>query len=254
MMYYVNKIVTWLLSPLGLSFLGLAAGALLLRVRAGASAALRRQGGKALVVASLAFLWLLSCSVTTRIIGVPLEGEEYPLVDRLDVGGVDAIVLLGGGIGVHETCGRCEMFLGADRVWEAARLWKRHHTRSMKLVASGTGAEESTLPLLKDLGVNEDDVVYLPKARNTEEEAKMLYAAGFRRIFLVTSAWHMPRARALFERAGLEVQAAPTDYEMHYVAECPLSVADFFPSADALLRNSLAVKEWIARVLYALKG
>ncbi len=50
------------------------------------------------------------------------------------------------------------------------------------------------------------------------------------------------------------VIAAPADYEMHYCAEQPLQISDFFPNADALWRNSAAVKEWIARVLYWLKG
>ena len=82
----------------------------------------------------------------------------------------------------------------------------------------------------------------------------MIAAAGFRRILLVTSAWHMPRAKTLFEREGPEVVPAPTDYEMHYCAESPLKCVDFLPSADALWRNSVAVKEWVARFCYWLKG
>lgn len=101
--------------------------------------------GTSIDVGSLIVFWVLSCGVTTRFLGVPLEGEESPLVDTLELGGCDA--------------------------------------------------------------------------RNTEEEARMIAAAGFKRIRLVTSAWHMPHARWLFERAGLEVRAAPTDYEMHYCAE-----------------------------------
>ena len=245
-MYYANKIVGWVLSPMGGLFLGLAAAALLRR-RA-------RKASAALAAAVLAAFWVLGCGVTTRLVGVPLEGEEVPLVDTLDLGGADAIVLLGGSMGRHERCGRAEIFSSADRVWEAARLWKAHRTPDMKVVVSGTGARESTVPLLKDLGVSEDELLFLPEARNTEEEARHLAASGVRRICLVTSAWHMPRARTLFERAGLEVRPAPTDYEMHFVRECPLGVGDFFPNADSLLRNSFAVKEWVARFLYALKG
>ena len=82
----------------------------------------------------------------------------------------------------------------------------------------------------------------------------MIAASGIRRVRLVTSAWHMPRARMLFERAGIDVLPVPTDYEMHYCAELPLQIKDFFPSADALWRNSVAVKEWVARFCYWLKG
>lgn len=249
-MFYVNKVVGWALSPIGLLFLGCLGGAAL---RLWAHGAFRRIGTW-LVVGSLAMLWLFSCNVTTRIVGVPLEGEEMPPVDTMEIGGCDAIVLLGGGMGAHEKCGRPEMFSSADRVWEAARLWKAHRDGNLKMTLSGGAVDRSTVPLLKDLGVDEKALVFFPDARNTEEEARMIAAAGFRRIRLVTSAWHMPRARMLFERAGIEVRAAPTDYEMHYGAECRFGVADFFPNADSLWRNTVAVKEWVARFCYWLKG
>lgn len=72
------------------------------------------------------------------------------------------------------------------------------------------------------------------------------------RVLLVTSAWHMQRARMLFERAGIEVVAVPTDYEMHFAAEESIAFGDFFPNADALARNSAAIKEWVARAGYSL--
>ena len=250
MMFYVNKVVGWVLSPLGVFFLGLLAGAAL-RTFGGRRT---RRFGSALVVFVAAFLWLFSCGVTTRLIGVPLEGDEVPLADTLELGGCDMIVLLGGGMGAHEACGRAEMFSSADRAWEAARLWNAHADGNLKLALSGGGVERSTVPLLKDLGVDEKALAFFPEARNTEEEARMIAASGVRRVRLVTSAWHMPRAKTLFERAGLEVIPAPTDYEMHFVAEPPLSFGDFLPNADALWRNSLAAKEWVARFCYWLKG
>lgn len=252
-MFHVNKIVGWALSPLGMLFLGCLAGAAL-RFFGGRRGIRRcRRLGTTVVVASLAVFWLLSCGVATRLVGVPLEGDEAP-PPAMEPGGCDAVVLLGGGMGAHEECGRAEMFQAADRVWEAARQWKARRDGDLKLTLSGGGVERSTVPLLKDLGVDEKALVFFNEARNTEEEARMIAEAGFRRVLLVTSAWHMPRARMLFERAGLEVVPAPTDYEMHHCAEQPLRAGDFFPSADSLLRNSLAVKEWVARFCYWLVG
>lgn len=46
-------------------------------------------------------------------------------------------------------------------------------------------------------------------ADNARFSAVMLKAAGISRIVLVTQAFHMPRAVALFEAAGLQVVAAP---------------------------------------------
>lgn len=278
-MYYVNKIVGWVMSPMGMMFLGLAVGAGLRRFSR------YRRLGAWIAGLTLAFTWILGCGLTTRIVGLPLEGEERLHVFEGEAfkGSADeecrAISLLGGGMGAHQKCGRAEMFSGADRVWTAARLW--HATgRRLPIFCSGGGVEKSALPLLVDLGVPREAIVTLPQPRNTEEEARTIRdrlnapkasapkvregekvpgtgdekARGHGRIFLVTSAWHMPRAKMLFERAGLAVTPVPTDYEMHFVAEMPLEVGDFFPNADALLRNSLAVKEWVARFCYWLNG
>lgn len=240
-MYYLNKIVAWMLSPLGVLFLGFAFSWVLHRFEGGRYSRLC----KWIVTVLLAVVWILGCSVTTRFLGVPLEGEEVFLDD---LPAADAIVLLGGGMGVHEKCGRSEMFGSADRVWTAAKLYMAGKAKKMTL--SGGCPEGSTVPLLKDFGIPEDVLMFFPDARNTEEEAKFIAAAGIKKIILVTSAWHMPRARLLFERRGFEVIAAPTDYEMHCIAERPLKFADFLPSADMLSLNSYAIKEWVARFGY----
>lgn len=254
-MYYLNKIVGWALSPFGILFLGLAASWLIGRFS--------KRLAHILTVVTLVSVWALGCGITTRFIGLPLEGEEVPEVSTLQVGGFDAIVLLGGGMGAHEKCGRAEMLSGADRVWQAAKLWKAYHAEGdgMILTISGGGAKMSTIPLLKDLGVEESSIVDFEDARNTEEEAKMIYeriaacrADHTPRIMLVTSAWHMPRSVMLFERVGFDVVAKPTDYEMHYAAEAELRLGDFFPSADAAMRNSYALKEWVARLGYGLRA
>lgn len=254
MIYYINKIVGWTLSPFGILFLGFASSWLIGR--------LSKCWGRALSALTLVLVWMLGSGITTRFIGVPLEGEEAPNAGTLQVGGFDAIVLLGGGMGAHEKCGRAEMFSGADRVWHAAKLWKAYHAEGdgMILTISGGGAKQSTIPLLMDLGVEESSIVDFEDARNTEEEAKMIFEriVGSKRvtedekprIMLVTSAWHMPRSVMLFERAGFDVVPKPTDYEMHYAAEAELRPCDFFPSADAAMRNSYALKEWVARFGY----
>ena len=64
----------------------------------------------------------------------------------------------------------------------------------------------------------------------------------------------MNRAVALFEHAGFEVIPAPTDFEMSCILEYGFEVSDLFPSIDALMRNTYAVKEWVARFCYWIKG
>lgn len=259
-MFYINKIVGWVLSPLGILFLGLA----LAWAARGASLKFKVQGLKFkvhrwIIGLTLAFVWLMGCGITIRLIGMPLEVDE---IDLMTLPRADAIVLLGGGMGVHEKCGRPEMFAGADRVWAAAQLYKAG--KSPIVFVTGTNSMASTSGLLADFGVPTNVLRSVNGARNTEEEAKGIERLGvqmFRRldglrpkVLLVTSAWHMPRAKMMFEKyaPGLEIIAAPADYEMHGVAESPIEFGDFLPNAEALARNSYVLKEWVARIGYAL--
>ncbi len=251
-MYYINKIVGWVLSPLGILFLGLLFGFLLRRF-AGRARAFRRIGNW-VVGLTLAFVWVLGCGVVTRFVGRGLEAayskEGVPHGDIGELPTADAIVILGGGMAAHEKCGAAEMFSAADRVWQGARLYCAK--KAPLITLSGEGVETSTVPLLEDFGVPRTAMKFFPKARNTEEESKLIAAAGIKRILLVTSAWHMNRARLLFERAGLEVVPAPTDFEYSCSAEARLRPGEFFPTADAMAKNAYAIKEWVAIFGYRL--
>lgn len=147
-MYYVNKIIGWGLSPLGVLFLGFGVGW-----------ALRRCGGRLARVGSwaiglsLAFLWFMSCGITTRFVGVGLEhlrerdGEMHRTIAGLP--DADAIVILGGGAGSHEICHASELYSGADRVWQGARLYNamksRHH--DLHVFCTGGVCEYAAVPL-----------------------------------------------------------------------------------------------------------
>jgi uncharacterized SAM-binding protein YcdF (DUF218 family) len=55
-------------------------------------------------------------------------------------------------------------------------------------------------------------ITTLDDARDTIEEAQAAKQAGQTALILVTSATHMPRAVMIFEREGLKVTPAPTDF------------------------------------------
>lgn len=257
-MYYINKIAGWVLSPLGVLFLGFAVGTCLMRLSA--LRRLRSFGGWVIGIA-LAFIWVMGCGITTRIVGVGLESdftvEGKMHGDVSDLPEADAIVVLGGGMGVHDKCGSAEMHGSADRVWQGAKLYKKGKAKLVSV--SGPQVEKSTVPLMEDLGVPKSAMLYFSDARNTEEESKMIYARLREnvqdrppKILLVTSAWHMNRSVLLFKRAGFDVVPAPTDFEMSYILEMPVRFTDFLPSADSLMRNSYAVKEWVGNIGYRL--
>jgi uncharacterized SAM-binding protein YcdF (DUF218 family) len=62
------------------------------------------------------------------------------------------------------------------------------------------------------------------------------------RIALVTDAWHMPRAIAAFERAGLTVTPAPTGF----ILPVERDLLEWLPSANGLLASREVLREWLA--------
>jgi uncharacterized SAM-binding protein YcdF (DUF218 family) len=87
-------------------------------------------------------------------------------------------------------------------------------------------------------------------AANARLSAAILHAAGIRRVILVTHAYHMPRARASFERAGLAVLAAP-----HGFSASPLEAEarSLIPNGDAALTAYRASHELVGRLWYGLR-
>ncbi|KAB2918413.1 MAG: YdcF family protein, partial [Dechloromonas sp.] len=83
----------------------------------------------------------------------------------------------------------------------------------------------------------------LDTADNARFSAVMLHGQGIRKIVLVTQAFHMPRARRLFEAAGFEVIPAPT--ELASRQEQPRSVLDWLPRTRAMQDSYYALHEWL---------
>jgi uncharacterized SAM-binding protein YcdF (DUF218 family) len=83
------------------------------------------------------------------------------------------------------------------------------------LIFSGVPMEVSMREsLARGLGLPLENILTERTAHTTREEAltigALLRARGIRRILLVTDGLSMPRARRLFERAGLEVLPVPS--------------------------------------------
>ena len=151
-----------------------------------------------------------------------------------------------------------EMWGGADRVWHAARLWKAR--KAPIVITSGTGEREATVPLLRDLGIPEAEIVVEDKARNTEENAKFVEtvlttkSTKNAKILLVTSARHMRRSVLMFKKytPNLEIIPAATDYEALVRLGNGFGFDDLIPSADCLSSNSACLKEYVGYWGYRL--
>lgn len=246
-MYYINKIVGFVISPVGLAIVG-GIVALLCAWRK------RFRASKWWGWFTALWLWFWSCGLAGRITALPLE-REWPVVAAEDQPMADAIVVLGGGISVQrDGFPMPDLKQGADRAWYAARLYKAG--KAPIVIPSNLNAEKSDNILLMDLGVPATSIKLESAARNTEENAKFVgeMLGKGKRILLVTSAWHMRRAVLMFKKYApeLEVIPAATDYEALSGFTPKLSWKDFLPDVGALVNNTAMVKEIVGYWGYRL--
>ena len=252
-MYLLNKIVGGCLNPLVIGLVLVIVGGLCLWRS-------WRKTGFGLLVGAVAWLWLWSTPIMYRWLGGSLE-SEWPVVKAEDAPTADAIVLLGGGMGSNTNVyPYAEMWNGADRVWHAARLYKAG--KAPLVVPTGKGEQESTVPLLRDLGVPESAIVVENKARNTEENARFVEKIleprntqnTRKRVLLVTSAWHMRRSVLMYRRyaPSLEIIPAAADYEATVNTSHPSCFKDIWPDTNALFANSYIFKEYLGYWGYRL--
>ncbi len=238
-------IETALLPPFNLILLG-AAGLALLKFR--------RRLGWGFIAASLVLLYgastpLVSGALVASLQTVPAIEEEAL------TGGADAIVVLGAG--VHRDApeyGGDSLDGGAlERLRYGARL---HWLTGKPILVTGgspqgTGRTEASLMKeVLELEFGAPVRWVEERSNNTYENAHFSYeilsAEGIERIYLVTHAFHMWRAKRAFERTGFKVTPAPT----RFAAEFKFSVLDLFPRAGALSGTSSALREWLGRLWY----
>ena len=185
-----------------------------------------------------------------------LEAEARAAERRAPACCYDAIVVLGGAITPASPPEQPLPHLhdGSDRVWEAARLFRRGVAPRIIVTGGALSAEEGGPPateaeamrmFLVELGVPAQAITDEGKALNTIENMRNVRAIiGKGRVALVTSAFHMPRALQLAARAGLEVGAFPTDY-MGTPSQRQLW-ENWLPSLGALQGSTIALREIVA--------
>lgn len=255
MLFYTGKIVQFFVSPLNLSI-----GLLLLALALGR----RRPRAQALsICAGLVLLWGASTNFAAHWLMRGLE-RRYAVLPAPQCPSADAIVLLGGTVYPVEPPRVEAEEMSGSRAVRAVRLF--HAGKAPKILCAG-GVPYEPLPgvvrneavdmreLLQDLGVPPSAVMLEENSRNTRENAlyaaRILKESGDCSVLLVTSAFHMPRAVALFEREGLEVVPAPSDVRS---TGDPWRLSRLLPTPEGLKLTTLAVNEYVGYWGYKLLG
>ncbi|WP_299820354.1 YdcF family protein [uncultured Pontibacter sp.] len=182
-----------------------------------------------------------------------------------NVGDYDVAVILTGVTSYREDVpDRIHTSKGADRFLHPLHLYRMGKIDKI-LITGGSGfVLENRIPeaeqiekILLMAGVAEEDIITESNSRNTRENAVNTAALlekhpQFKKVLLVTSAFHMRRSAACFEKAGVNADSFPTDFYSYERRYTPDEV--IIPSAEAFSRWHLLIHEITGFVVYKLLG
>ncbi|MFH1079334.1 MAG: envelope biogenesis factor ElyC [Pseudomonadota bacterium] len=258
-MFLIKKIISPLFYPLTLCLILMICGLFLLWLTK------RQKSGKILVSMGVVFMVALSYGMISDFLLKSLERTFPPLLMETLPEPVPFkqkvkwIVVLGGG---HTSDPGLPVtsqisFESLARMTEAVRLYRR--LPGTKFILSGGAVFDPVsnariyFKTARIMGVPAQDLVLSEQARDTEEEARFIEKmVGKDPLILVTSAFHMPRAMALFKEQGMDPIPAPV---AHFVKERSYRApGEFFPSTWDLHKAQMAVHEYLGIAWSKLRG
>ncbi len=215
-------------------------------------------------------LYLFSIEPVSDLLLKPLE-DRYPPLHYQEGEGtsgglslIDAVVVLGGG-----TVARSPE-KGSDDLREESlkrllygiriyrEMGKVQSTPPLLILSGGRvfdGGQEAEATIMGRYagvwGVDPGSIRVDPDSRTTWENARYV-ASRFhpRKVLLVTSAYHMPRAVWCFSRQGIEVIPAPTDYKVN--RGIPYDLESFLPTLHGFQHVRKALHEYLGSFLYGV--
>ena len=245
-MIYLHKILPALLSPYSLFLIFIIVGLVKRKY--------------AIIWAALIVVLILSTPVVSSFLFAQLEvvgSRKTPA----DVQPADAIVVLSGMThsirtekGIISEWNDPDRFFGGMELIKAKKAPVIIFTKGKLPWKIGPPESELLQATAIQMGVHPQQILVTGEVETTEDESrevkKILQSKG-NRIILVTSAFHIRRAKIAFENVGLEVQSYPVDFKLGEYALTPM---DFIPNPGSLATTEKCVKELMGTVYYALKA
>ncbi len=154
----------------------------------------------------------------------------------------------------------------ADRFIQPLLLYKKGIVKKLLITGGNvnitglkideTHESKKVKELLIAMGVKPEDILLEESARNTHENAvytkQMLKLNLNERMVLVTSAMHMPRAKACYEKEGFLIDAYPADIKKK---DTPSGILDLIiPQERNLSKFAELIREMAGYVIYSMVG
>jgi len=181
------------------------------------------------------------------------------------VNSADAIVVLSGGKERPPGNNKIIEWHDPDRFFAGIGLYRAE--KSSRLIFTGNiDPFNKDLPPEGDIYIKEAIALGIPKrdlfttqpVLNTFQEAKEIKKLLFKKIvskqskiILVTSAFHMKRAKKVFEREGINVIPYPVDFNGgKNLSSVLLNPNKWMPTSFYFNKSSQAIREIIGRIVY----
>ncbi len=210
---------------------------------------------KKLIYTAIGVLYIISTPIFSNNFFKLVEGSEYRKpISAID--SADAIVVLSGMLGINEVENSTYIEWGdPDRYFGGIALFKAG--KAQKLIFTGgkmpwDKAKKTEGEVLKEYaisnGIASEKIFVTKDVENTADEAvavKELISPS-KRIILVTSAYHMYRAKKLFEKQGFI--AIPYKVDFKVIGNNKLTFMDFLPSSGNLGKIETGIREIIGLI------
>jgi len=197
--------------------------------------------GKILIILGILLYYLFSITPVADSIISPLE-KQYQPVQKEELNKADKIVLLLGG--------------KESDVLRASEVLRLYNLQSAIIISGrdplSPKIEEAkeVKEFLTERGISAENIILEDKSRNTFESAKNIKEIlDDEPFFLVTSAYHLPRAIETFQKARTNPIPAPADFKI----EKNYDILDFFPDTENLRNSDIALHEYFGILWYRLK-
>jgi len=253
-MIYFSKIVPFVFYPITL-ILGLMIWSLLSRKKV------------PLLLAVILF-WFCSVPYVSNSFVVYLEKGQIRK-STSEIIPADVVVVLGGMlVRVNSSAGPIYEWADPDRYLAGIEMMKAHKAQYLLFTSSklpwNTSVQSNGLNLLEgqfyakfaqENGIAIERIEVSQEVQNTAQEAQVVKAflqkRSLRSVILVTSNFHMTRAKQIFEQQAIEVQTYPVDSRVNLA---DITILDFLPDARAFSQTQFAWHEFMGRAFYALQA
>ena len=217
-------------------------------------------------------LLIIFCTSNPLLASTFVKTLEWQYLPPDPVPAAEAIIVLGGSTYAQSPPRPwIEVSEAGDRVLYGVKLYQ--DGVAPLIVFSGGRIEwkdggppeaEDMTKIAVAMGVPERNILRENDSLNTYQNAvntaKILQQRQIKKILLVTSAMHMPRAMAIFAKQGFDVTAAPTDYWVSKQSLAEMEGISFgtflnvLPDSEALHFFTKAIKEYVGLAVYRLRG